>query len=114
MKIVVFGATGNVGERIVKEALHRGHDIVGVVRDPAKSKGTTAGISLVAGEATDAASVTGIARGTDAIISAISPRPNSYGRGAPSLTDAARAMIAGAKQAGVKRLLIVGGAGSLE
>ena len=34
MKIIVFGATGNVGQRIVAEALRRGHEVVGVVRDP--------------------------------------------------------------------------------
>lgn len=35
MKIVLFGATGNIGRRIVAEALRRGHEVVGVVRDPA-------------------------------------------------------------------------------
>ena len=35
MKLVLFGATGNVGRRIAAEALRRGHEIVGVVRDPA-------------------------------------------------------------------------------
>jgi putative NADH-flavin reductase len=36
MKIVVFGATGNIGRRIVKEALDRGHHVTGVVREPAR------------------------------------------------------------------------------
>ena len=35
MKIVVIGVTGNIGKRIAKEALRRGHQVVGVVRDPA-------------------------------------------------------------------------------
>jgi hypothetical protein len=34
MKIVVIGATGNIGRRIVKEALDRGHEVMGVIRDP--------------------------------------------------------------------------------
>ena len=46
--------------------------------------------------------------------SAISPRPNPRGLPAPSLSTAAKALIEGAKKAGVKRLLVVGGAGSLE
>ncbi len=35
MKIVVFGATGNVGQRVIAESLRRGHAVVTVVRDPA-------------------------------------------------------------------------------
>lgn len=38
MKLVIFGATGNVGQRITKEALDRGHEVVAVVRDPARSE----------------------------------------------------------------------------
>jgi putative NADH-flavin reductase len=114
MKIVLFGATGNIGQRIVKEALSRGHDVVGVVRDPEKVQTPDSRVTLVKGDATDAASVAKVARGTDAIVSAISPRPNARGLPAPSLAAAAKALIAGAKKAGVKRLVVVGGAGSLE
>lgn len=110
---MLFGATGNVGQRIVREALERGHEVVGVVRDPASSASPDPRVTLVRGDATDAASVAAVAAGADAVVSAISPRPGSTGS-APSLVDAARALIAGVREAGVKRLVVVGGAGSLE
>jgi putative NADH-flavin reductase len=47
-------------------------------------------------------------------VSAISPRPNARGLAAPSLVENARALIAGLRRAGTKRVLFVGGAGSLE
>jgi uncharacterized protein len=114
MKLVIFGATGNVGQRITKEALDRGHEVVAVVRDPARSEAPDPRIRLVQGDATDAASVASVVRGADAVVNAISPRPGKHGKPAPSLTDAARALISGLKEAGVKRLAVVGGAGSLE
>jgi putative NADH-flavin reductase len=114
MKIVLFGATGNIGQRITDEAVQRGHSVVGVVRDPEQVKSPDPRVRLVQGDATDPASVANVARGADAIISAISPRPNPRGRAAPSLATAAKALIGGARSAGIKRLLVVGGAGSLE
>lgn len=113
MKIVLFGATGNVGQRITREALERGHEVVAVVRDPSRSEAPDPRVRLVRGDATDAASVAEVARGADAVVSAISPRPGTTGT-APSLVDAAHALIAGVRWAGVKRLLVVGGAASLE
>jgi len=112
MKIVVFGVTGNIGRRVAAEAIQRGHTVAGVVRDPAKSHPVD-GVQLIAGDATDADSVAQAVRGADAVISAVSPRPGSTGS-APKLADAARGLIAGLKEAGVKRLIVVGGAGSLE
>jgi putative NADH-flavin reductase len=114
MKIVLFGATGNIGQRIIAEALQRGHNVVGVVRDPGRVKSPDSRVPLAKGDATDAESVAKVSRGADAIVSAISPRPNARGLAAPSLAKAAKALIEGAKQAGVKRLLVVGGAGTLE
>jgi uncharacterized protein len=114
MKIVLFGATGNIGQRIAAEALRRGHTVIGVVRDPEQVSPPDPRVSLVEGDATDAESVARVARGADAIVSAISPRPNPRGRAAPSLSQAARALLAGARKAGVKRVIAVGGAGSLE
>src|SRR5205085_2835221 len=71
-------------------------------------------VPLVKGDATDAESVAQLARGADAVVSAISPRPNPRGLPAPSLSSNARALITGLPAAGVKRVLYVGGAGSLE
>src|SRR5919202_6396176 len=113
MKIVVFGATGAVGQHVAREALARGHAVVGVVRDPARSPAPDPRVQLVPGDATDAASIAAVAQGADAVVSAISPRPGSTGR-APSLSTAARSLIAGLTQAGVQRLVVAGGAGSLE
>jgi hypothetical protein len=114
MKIVLFGATGNVGQRIAKEALRRGHEVVGVVRDPSAVQPPDARVKLVRGDATDAASVAEVVKGADAVVSAISPRPNARGLPAPRLVENARALIAGLRRAGVKRVLYVGGASSLE
>jgi uncharacterized protein len=71
-------------------------------------------LTIVEGDATDASSIAKISKGADVIINAISPRPSPEGRPASSLPDAARALIDGATRAGVKRLIVVGGAGSLE
>jgi len=114
MKIVVFGATGNVGQRVVAEALRRGHEVVGVVRDPDAVQSPDKRVRLVKGDATNADSVAKIARGADTVVSAISPRPNARGLPAPSLSKNARALIQGLRAAGVKRVLYVGGASSLE
>jgi putative NADH-flavin reductase len=114
MKIVVFGATGNVGRCVVAEALSRGHEAIGVVRDPEAVKSPDKRVKLVKGDATNADSIAKIVRGADAVVSAISPRPNARGLPAPSLAANSRALIKGLRDAKVKRVLYVGGASSLE
>ena len=114
MKLVVFGATGNVGQRVVTEALRRGHEVVGVVRDPEAVQSPDKRVRLVKGDATKADDVAKVARGADAVVSAISPRPNARGLPAPSLAANSRALIKGLRDAKVKRILYVGGASSLE
>ncbi|MFL5493071.1 MAG: NAD(P)-dependent oxidoreductase [Gemmatimonadales bacterium] len=114
MKIVVFGATGNIGQRVAKEALSRGHEVTGVVRDPAAVQPPDPRVRLVKGDATKADDVAKVVKGADAVVSAISPRRNPRGLPAPSLAANARALIAGLRAAGVKRVLYVGGASSLE
>ena len=111
MKIVVFGATGNVGRRVMKEALFRRHTVTGVARKP--SPLSEAGARIVSGDATDVASVIATVDGADTVVNAISPRPGSTGK-APSLITVARVLLEALPKAGVKRLLVVGGAGSLQ
>src|SRR6266513_288118 len=112
MKLVLFGATGNVGQRIAAEALRRGHEVVGVVRDPEAVQPPDPRVRLVKGDATRADSVANVVKGADAVVSAISPRPNARGLAAPSLRANSRALINGLRDAGVKRVLYVGGASS--
>jgi uncharacterized protein len=96
MKIVVFGATGMVGSRITAELERRGHQVIGATR--------ASGADI-----TDADSVADVARGADAVVCAVSARGVDH-----TLTDVAHSLTDGLRRAGVRRLLIVGGAGSLE
>ena len=84
------------------------------MRDPDAVRPPDPRVRLVRGDATSADSVASVARGADAVVSAISPRPNARGLPAPRLVENTRAIIAGLRRAGVKRVLYVGGASTLE
>ncbi|MGW4402481.1 NAD(P)-dependent oxidoreductase [Nonomuraea sp. NPDC004702] len=99
MKILVFGATGMIGQRIVTELTGRGHDVTGVSRR-----------GPVKGDVHDAAT---LAEGYDAVVCAIAP-PRDGTEPEPPFLAANRALIDGLRAAGVSRVLVVGGAGSLK
>jgi uncharacterized protein len=111
MRIIVFGANGRVGRRVVAEALERGHDVTAVVRDPEKHSLQGDGLTVVGGDATDPASVADVAAGHDLAISAVGP---SSADALETVPAAARALLDGLSRAGVPRLIAVGGGGSLE
>jgi len=113
MRIALFGAGGMIGRRILEEALRRGHEVTAVVRDPTRFSGAADRVAVVQGDVVDAASVAAAVRGHDAVISAVGPAHTPDAR-PQMLGDAARALIAGVPRASVRRLLVVGGAGSLE
>lgn len=101
MKVALIGATGRVGSRLASELLARGHAVTGIVRHA--SPGAPVGTTLVQADATDAHSLAARIAAHDAVVSA-----------ARFATSDADAVIAAMKSAGVARLLVVGGAGSLE
>jgi putative NADH-flavin reductase len=111
MRIIVFGAGGNVGSRTVAEALERGHDVTAAVRDPEAHDIEGDGVTVVAADATDPASVAEAASGHDLAISTVG---TDQGRAPETLPAAARALLEGLSRAGVPRLIVLGGAGSLE
>ena len=110
-KIALIGPTGFVGSAVLKELLARGHQVVALARDPAKLP-AQAGLTGVQAHAQDEQQVARAVAGTDAVVSAYNP-----GWKDPAIYDnflkGSRAIVAGVKAAGVKRLLVVGGAGSL-
>ncbi|MEU1162484.1 NAD(P)H-binding protein [Streptomyces sp. NPDC005921] len=103
MKILLIGATGMIGSRIAAEASARGHEVTAATRS-----GRT-GITL---DVTDPGRVAEAAAGHDAAVSAVSPPRDGSNPAAPLLA-AYRSLLDGLRTADVRRLLVVGGAGSL-
>ena len=101
MKIAILGANGNVGTRLVAEALRRGHHVTAVARR-ADGKADTAQLTHIAADIKDP-SLAAKLHGQDAIISSI--------HFTQVQSDDLLALV---RASGVKRYLVVGGAGSLE
>ncbi len=116
MKLVLFGANGSAGSCIAQEALSRGHQVSAVIRDSSRFTMRHERLTVVVGKVCDPVSVAEIVKGHDAVISAAGPGAAIANdpTQAPMVVQAAHALIEGLKQAGVDRLIVVGGAGSLE
>ncbi len=112
MKIAVFGITGRIGSRIVKEALDRGHEVTGISRAPGRGSLAHPKLHTVVGNVSDATLVARLVAGHDAVVSAVGPDPDK--EAGTFLVDAARALLEGLRRADTRRLIVVGGAGSLE
>ena len=110
--IVLIGASGFVGSAILEEALGRGCKVKALVRHPEKIKHSNPNLSVVALDVSSSDEVTRAVQGADAVISAYNPgwaNPDIY-----NLTlQVYPAILQGVKKAGIKRFLIVGGAGTL-
>ena len=104
MKILVVGATGMIGSEIAKELVKRGHETTLASR--------SGGEGVVSVDAGDSEQFTAIAAGHDVIVSAISPPRDGSDAIEPTM-KLAQALITVTRQAKVKRLVVVGGAGSL-
>jgi putative NADH-flavin reductase len=112
MKIAIFGASGRIGSRIVNEALSRGHEVTAVVRHVEAYTLESLHLKVAKGDLFNSDDVESGVFDHDAVVSAINFK---QGVTPPStITEVATPLLKGLKQAGVKRLLIVGGAGSLE
>ncbi len=101
--VAILGITGRVGSRIATELLRRRHTVTGIARNVAPAAAQP-GLTLKAGDVTDAETLAALLKGHDVVVSS-----TRFVGG----TDAAT-LIAAARRAGVKRVIVVGGAGSLE
>jgi putative NADH-flavin reductase len=102
MKIALIGATGFIGSRLLAELTSRGHQVTAIVRNPEKVP-QGAGIVAEKGDVYDKNGLAALLAGHDAAISSV-----HYTASDPAV------LLAAVKQSGVKRYLVVGGAGSLE
>jgi putative NADH-flavin reductase len=111
MKIAIFGATGNIGSRVITEALNREHDVTAIVRHPENYTLERPHLRVAKGNIFDSQDVEAAVFDHDAVVSAYN---FTKGSTPSTFVEVAVPLINGLKQAGVKRLIVVGGAGSLE
>lgn len=112
MKLLVLGATGRTGQHIVEQGLAKGHEIIALVRDPAKVT-PREGLTLITGTPTDADAVARAAEGTDAILVALNnPRTSDAPWAKPITTDKILTKVAQNITAlGGKRVVFLSAAG---
>lgn len=112
MKIALIGATGFVGSNLLNEALNRGHQVTAIVRDPAKLTVQNDNLTVVTGDATQVEELANQLVGHDVVLNSFNAgwgNPNLYN----DFLAGCRAIEAATEKSGVKRLVTIGGAGSL-
>jgi putative NADH-flavin reductase len=111
MKLVLFGATGMIGQRALAEALRRGHTVTAVARDTSKVTEKNANLRVERGDLTDPASVRLLVAGQDIVVSAFAPPQGQEHQ----VADVARTLVEVVRTLKPSpRLVVVGGAGGLE
>lgn len=107
MKVVLFGATGKSGSRLLQELVSRGHDVTAAARDIGR---LPQGVKAKQDDLSDAQRIAETIQGADAVISAYAPPAEDTDQ----LIAVTKRQVEAVKRAGVDRLLVVGGAGGLE
>lgn len=101
MKIALIGASGNIGSKILAEALARRHTVTAIVRNPDKIVRLD-GLNPVQGNVGDADGLSALLIGHDAVISSL-----------PFMGFDPDLLLSAIHKSGVRRYVAVGGAGSL-
>lgn len=107
MKLIVFGATGGVGQQFVQQALEKGHEITAFVRTP--SKVTATGIHIIQGDAFNATDVAAAIKGHEAVVTCLGSTegPEKH----TSIEKMTRNIADGMEQHGVRRIVYCASAG---
>lgn len=111
MKVALIGASGFVGKAVLNELLQRGHQVTAIVRHPENLQAQN-GLTIIKADVTDVDALADAIKGKDVVISAFNAgwtNPNLYN----DFLNGSEDIQAAVKKSGVKRLLIVGGSGSL-
>lgn len=113
MKLAIIGATGFVGKALVTEALSRGHHVTAIARHAENLHIHNPLLKIVNADIFEEDKLPSILKGHDAVLSAYNPgwgNPDIYNE----FLEGAKTIQQAVKKSGVKRYLVVGGAGSLE
>lgn len=115
MNIILFGATGQTGREVLKQALERGHRITAVVRDPSKIDVNHERLTVKTGDARNAQLVAAIILGHEAVINTMGPGgPDVSDQFLDILTEGTRNLVESMRVAGIQRIVSMGSAGTLQ
>lgn len=112
MKVALIGATGFVGSHILSELIARGHDVTAIARSVAKIEVKNGQPRTSAVDVLDIDALAEVLKGNDIVVSAFNAgwtNPNIYN----DFIKGAEAIEKAVKKSGVKRFIVIGGAGSL-
>ncbi|MFC8534720.1 NAD(P)-dependent oxidoreductase [Streptomyces sp. NPDC057249] len=108
MKLTVFGATGGIGQEIVRQAVAAGHEVTAVVRDPARLALPLSDVTVhTAARVDDPEALREAVAGRDAVLSGLGSRGRKADGIAERLT---RAVLTAMEAEGTRRLLVVSAA----
>ncbi|NSX89154.1 NAD(P)-dependent oxidoreductase [Agrobacterium tumefaciens] len=110
MKIALVAPAGKIGTEIAREALRKGHEVVGIVRTHRTAPAGLEAVNFKAVDIHDTAEFADAIKGSDVLASAY----GAHGDQIDTVIDAAKSIVAAARAAHVNRVIVVGGAGSLE
>jgi putative NADH-flavin reductase len=115
LTVTVYGGTGQIGQRIVQEALNRGHQVTVVARDPSTLTLNHTGLAVAKGDVTNTTLVTRQITGQDVVISAVGVGRDDS-QGGDLLVRAAQSLVAAIRALGSQapRLIVVGGGSTLQ
>ncbi|MFC7678909.1 NAD(P)-dependent oxidoreductase [Paenibacillus sp. GCM10028914] len=109
MKIIVFGATGGVGQSVVKQAVENGFEVTAFVRTPTKLEVTHDNLNIVKGNAFNQAEVAAAIAGHDAVVSCLGS--NQGMKKSTDLQEMAKTIVTGMQEHDVKRIVYTASAG---
>lgn len=110
-KVAVIGATGFVGSKVVNELVNRGYEVEAIARDISKVQNGE-NIHAVSGDVYNEADLAAKLKGNEAVINTFNAgwtNPNLY----EDFLKGSRSIEKAVEEAGIKRFITVGGAGSL-
>jgi putative NADH-flavin reductase len=117
MHVLILGATGRVGRRVVQQALADGHQVTALVRNPAKAAEQQAGIfnaaqavrlTLLQGDARSEGDLRSAAKDVDAVVSCLGTDGDTV------LTDSTPLLVKVMKEQRIRRIITIGTAGILQ
>ena len=109
MKVALYGATGKSGSRILKELVSRGHQVIAIVRNPAKLPQPAAGVVIKQDDLSDSKKIAAAVDGAEAVISAYAPPQDDI----DALVGVTQRQVEALNHGSKVRLIVVGGAGGL-